>query len=575
MQACGDKLFSEEDDHYSYQRVTTSGVTYEPFTSFTIKVIKREKLDTGEVQSVWRLENNDGRIQDITVGATERASQIEFTKKVCTVDGFMYRVPPIAGFHTMFMCYIEKEVACTTVTRCNEIGKHGDVWLFNEFGIDKKGNIEYENDGVYVLDEESYMIPQDSIPRDVYRARINMVSPVKLTEEEVVALLGMLERNQGSKIAWIVLGWIAACFVKDKVQEKGWGFPVCYITGNAQSGKTTLAKWMLKSAGYRNVSALGAKSSVFGINFMASVYSNLPLWFDDIRGLGEEGIWNTVILGAYENAGDLKGTKERSLTVNMDYKAGLLITSEFFMKSPAAQSRCIQLVADESLQDRTVYSDIDKEIDKILPYLGIETILRVQKNELDLTQLLEKYRQLLVDNGVKSRFAQNFAVVLSGFKLMFTNYLNEDGGIWKSMVAYIIKLSKDTDLEVQSSSYAQELVKDIGVILQDKQFKEYIKFGEDWIIRENKLYIKTSGLYDVWRKYKGVNNVGDYNTRREFVAQLRRLTYAVRNTSGTASINGKVVPVICLDLEKMRESEDIEIKILPALLEELDTSEFI
>ena len=487
----------------------------------------------------------------------------------------MYRVPPIAGFHTMFMCYIEKDVACTTVTRCNEIGKHGDVWLFNEFGIDKKGNIEYENDGVYVLDEESYMIPQDSIPRDVYRARINMVSPVKLTKEEVVALLGMLERNQGSKIAWIVLGWIAACFVKDKVQEKGWGFPVCYITGNAQSGKTTLAKWMLKSAGYRNVSALGAKSSVFGINFMSSVYSNLPLWFDDIRGLGEDGVWNTVILGAYENAGDLKGSKDRSLTQNMDYKAGLLITSEFFMKSPAAQSRCIQLVADESLQDRTVYSDIDKEIDKILPYLGIETILRVQKNELDLTQLLEKYRQLLIDNGVKSRFAQNFAVVLTGFKLMFTNYLNEDGAIWESIVAYIIKLSKDTDLEVQSSSYAQELVKDIGVILQDKQFKEYIKFGEDWIIRENKLYIKTSGLYDVWRKYKGVNNVGDYNSRREFVAQLRRLTYAVRNTAGTAMINGKVVTVICLDLEKMRESEDIEIKILPALLEDLDTSEFI
>lgn len=569
------KLIEEEESCYTYKHVTPQGIVFEPFTSFTVKVIRREQLDSGEVQSVWHLENNDGRTQDILVGSMERASQIEFTKKVCMQDGFMYRCPPITGFHTIFMQYIEKDVQLPVISKCMTIGKYKDVWLFDEYGIDKKGDLQYLEDGKYTLDGVSFMPPVDSVPRDVYRARVNMVSPVKLTKEEVVALLTMLDENQGSKIAWIVLGWIAACFARDKVIRMGWGFPVCYITGNAQSGKTTLAKWLMKTAGFRNMSALGAKSSVFGINFMASVYSNLPLWFDDIRGLGEEGIWNTVILGAYENAGDLKGSKDRSLTQNMEYKSGMLITSEFFMKSPAAQSRCIQLVADENMQDRGLYSSINAEVDKVLPYLGVETILHLQKNEVKFEELLEKYREMLSRKGINSRFAQNFAVVLAGFKTMFINYIEETDEIWKEMVEYIIELSGLNDMEVSSNSYAQELVKDIGAILLDDNYNAQFKYGDDWIIREDKLYIKTSGLYDSWRRYKGVNNIGDYNSRREFVAQLRRLTYAVRNKAGTVSINGRLVTVIGFDLDKMRESKDAEISTLPALLEELDTSEFI
>ena len=571
----GDKLIEEGENCYVFKKATLQGIVEEPFTTFTIKVLKREQLDNGEVHSLWRLESVDGRVHEITVGMSERASQQEFTKQVCMVDGFMYRCPPIAGFHNMFMRYIEKDVTCAVVRKCGDVGKHGDVWLFDEFGIDKKGRVQGIKDGSYVLDKVSYMPPLDSIPRDVYRTRINMARPAAIQKESVSALLRLLERNYGSKIAWIVLGWIGACFARDKVMARGWGFPVCYITGNAQSGKTTLAKWMLKAAGYMNASALGAKSSIFGINYLASVYSNLPLWFDDIRGLGEDGIWNSVILGAYENAGDLKGTKDRSLTANIQYKAGILITSEFFMKSPAAQSRCVQLVADESIQCRLLYKDIDGEIDHILPYLGIGAILRIQKNEVNFVELLDKYREMLTAADVKSRSAQNFAIVLAGFELIVGQYVEENTEIMEEMVQYCAEVATGTYEATQATSYASELVKDIGAILLDRQYKEQFKCGEDWLIRGGKLYLKTSGLYDTWRKYKGINNVKDYNTRQEFVAQIRRLTYAVRNSAGTATINGKKVTVICLDLDKMREEKDPEINTLPALLEDMDTSEFI
>lgn len=54
----GSDLISKDEDCYVYQRITTQGIMLEPFTSFVVKVLRREQLDTGEVQSVWELTSN-------------------------------------------------------------------------------------------------------------------------------------------------------------------------------------------------------------------------------------------------------------------------------------------------------------------------------------------------------------------------------------------------------------------------------------------------------------------------------------------------------------------------------------
>ena len=572
----GDKLLEEGDGCYVYKRITAQGISMEAFTSFTVNVLRREiDDDTGEIIAVWRLENKDGRIEDVTIGPGERASGSKFTEAVSTQDGFMYRIPPIAGFHNLFMYYIESKTVCPLVHKSGVIGKHKGMWLFDEYGVDSNGKIVFEENGSYNLDGANYLPPKDSMPRDLYRARVTMAQPTSLDAEEVRSLLRSLEVNQGSKIAWIILGWIAACFAKDRVQAIGWGFPVCYLTGNAQSGKTTLAKWMMKVAGFRDSTALGAKSTVFGINKMSSIYSNLPLWFDDIRSLGEDGIWNTVILGAYENSGDVKGTKTMGLNMNIEYKSGMLITSEFFVKSPAAQSRCLQLVVDSTEQNREIYNDLNNEVDKILPYLGANTMIKLQRNSTEFEKLLREYKEKLQKTGLNARFSQNYAVVIAGFWTMFGDYLKNNVEYWNEFLKYVVEVAGNNDLDTSSNSYAMELVKDIGSMLQDRVYKDMYRSGEDWIINDNLLILKTMSLYDIWRKYKGVNNVGDYNSKREFIAQLRRLPFSKRNKSGTARINGQVYTVICWDLEEMKQSKDEEIKLLPDLIRSLDQSEFL
>lgn len=570
-----DNNIMKEDTHYSYKKITVNGIIDVPFTSFLVKVEKQEMLETGEIISTWVLESEDGKVNRIEVGAAERASSLEFMKKISVMDGFMYRIPPISGFHSLFMYYIEKDIHCPVIKKCSSIGKYQDVWLFNEYGIDKKGEVVYPVENIYALDGTNYLVPQEAMSKDLYRAKINMDVPRDFEEEEVISLLHTLELNQGNKVAWVILGWIGACFIKDKIQQKNWGFPVCYVTGNAQSGKTTLAKWLLKTAGYRTVTALGAKSSLFGINLMSSSYSNLPLWFDDIRGLGEDGIWNTIIISSFENSGDIKGTKDRTLASVVDYKSGMFITSEFFVKSPAAGSRCICLECDDTLQDRQYFDVIERETDRILPALGASAIVRRQKEVLDIDDLLTRYRKLLVDKGTASRFAQNYAIILVGFRLLLGKYIDMNSKDWDDFVQYIVEGAKENDNEISSNSYAIELVKDIGTMLQDRRYRDIYKCGEDWIIRDDTLHLKSSGLYEAWSAFKRINQTGDYNTRKEFIVQLRRLSFATRNSAGTARINGKAVACVSLDLDKMRKHQDLEVRLLPDLLADLDTSEFI
>lgn len=502
---------------------------------------------------------------------------MEFSKKVNSIDGFMYRVPAIAGFHTLFMFYIEKDLVVPIVRRCNQVGKVVDsnVWLFDNYGINSAGEVVYEENGTYNLDGVNYVPPAESMDRSMYKKDVIMATPGLVERREVFKFLVDIARNQGTDMPWILLGWIGACFAKDIIQAHGYGFPVCYLTGNAQSGKTTLAKWVLQAAGFKNSVALGARSSAFGINVMSSVYGNLPLWFDDIRSLGEEGIWNSIILGAYENATDLKGTVNGTLKETLEYRCGLFITSEFFVKSPAAQSRCLELECDEVLQDRTLYNDVDKAAARLLPVIGARAIEKIQKKQINFVEIMEKARDELLDLGVNSRFAANYAVVLAGFKAMFGDYVDEGDELWKEFEEFLCNFAGNNNKNVRNNSYAQELVKEIAEILTDRQYQMYYKFGEDWIIREDMLILKTSGLFELWRRYKGINQTGDYNSKKEFVSQLRRLSFAVRNTAGTAMINGNNFTVIKFDLAAMEKDDDLEIQVIPDLLRGLDDSEFV
>lgn len=414
------------------------------------------------------------------------------------------------------------------------MGKFKDKWLFPEFGIDSKGIVVPLDRavGCYVLDDEPFAPPRNDEELGVMYPVTPMIPMTEdVSVKDTLDLLNLLEGNQGSLIAWGLLGWIGATFFKDAVIEMNWGFPVAYITGNSQSGKTTLATWILSSYGMMSKTAGGATSSAYGINKVSSVYGNLPLWFDDIRDLGEGGVWNKVILGAYENAMDYKGTVNGTVAVPSKYNSTLLITSEFFVKSPAAINRCCRFVADDTAQDRSTYAEICALVARVLPGLGLRMAVKSQIYREEFKKEVLRSKAVLLNNFVKERAAQNYAVLYAGFMWFFKEVIAEYPEVLARFKEYLIPMIKTEVIMSNSSNYADSIVVDFGGMLTSTTYATQFRRDEHWIVRDRMWYIFTGELYETWRRYKGYNGIQNLVDRNDFVSQLRRLRFAKRNTA--------------------------------------------
>ena len=559
-----------EEGGYVYARLTKEGVKYERFTNFTIKVLRQVQMADGEVKSEWELTTMDGRVRVILVGAEEKASSSDFLKQLAKAPGYYYGPVNTPSFHQRFVFYIEGNTDAPIAMCPERVGRYENVWLFDEFGIDSKGNVVKlsAETNTYNLDGVDYLPPKNQFLNGEYNNTCYMPVPGELTRDKVLRLLELFKQNQGTIACLAMLGWIGATYFKDKIIERKMGFPVCYITGNAQSGKTTLANWLLQGCGFKDKLSGGARSSISGINAVSQIYGNLPLWFDDIRGLGEDGIWNTIVLGFYENTADYKATKTRSLSVLHKYNASLLITSEFFMSSPAAASRCCRFVVDSFRQDRAIFMEVDKVMSEVLPYLGVECAVNLQKNQFEVYKEVVRYKKMMEEQGVGGRIGMNYAILLAGFKLLTLKYVAETDEIFKELVEYLVNTVKQEEEEILEHNYAENFLIDVVNMLCSPVYDSKLEYGKAWFFRDDKVYIltKESNLYNLWKEYR--KNDGDVKNINEqsFISQLRRIEGSVRNSNGTTTFNNRQVAALGYDLTILEKKKNPTIAGIPERL---------
>lgn len=325
-------------------------------------------------------------------------------------------------------------------------------------------------------------------------------------------------------------------------------------------GKSTLARNLVKLFGITSPS-ISADSSMFGINKLCSMYSGIPLWFDDIRDIGEQGIWNKIILASYENSNIVKGTKELKLSDKIEYNAALLITSEFFMKSTASGTRCIKLIANEYDQDRSNYKELKALIDEYFPYIGMHTLRFVQRNKEKCIEKLEEMERLMLSLGYKDRMSKNYAVVLTGILLLADLDERNFGDLWGEILELSKKETTEIKIDEFENGYAVRLLADIANMMFNDSFKAEYKYGKEWIFEDKQLIFFTENLYNLWIKYANNNRQDSLMTRQEFTVQLRRLPFSIKpNSAYSKRWEGKMRRGLFLDVEKMGNFDNDSIK---------------
>lgn len=111
--------------------------------------------------------------------------------------------------------------------------------MFEGYGVGSRGNIVLKEDAAigYNLDSQAFLDPLEYIDKNNRYLRMALpLDEKEIPKEKVQEIAAGLIKNYGGIIGLFGVGWTLGCFMKHIVQEDlKWGYPVCYITGNAES----------------------------------------------------------------------------------------------------------------------------------------------------------------------------------------------------------------------------------------------------------------------------------------------------------------------------------------------------
>ena len=221
-----------------YRKLTLAGAVYEMFTNFRVNIIGHIARSNGDVDILVTLDNGIDPIRDLLISPEMRASESKFVEELSRIPGYSYLVPQARNFHTIFMAYLISKEAPKWLAP-ESIGKQPTgEWLLPDAGISLDGKyVEATEDGTIALKEGVYLSPTKYLPGSLLG--LEMVLPHKehgITVEDRLKLIKKFREVYYKDTGITALGYIMSCYIKDIIiNDLGWGFPVLYITGNAES----------------------------------------------------------------------------------------------------------------------------------------------------------------------------------------------------------------------------------------------------------------------------------------------------------------------------------------------------
>lgn len=145
----------------------------------------------------------------------------------------------------------------------------------------------------------------------------------------------------GDYDAWLALGLLFAYAAAPELLKKG-GHPGLWMFGKMSGGKTTIARWLLRIWGFKDLGGVGIdqRTTHVGMNRFLAQYSDLPVWFDEYRNAQIDPQKESVVRGAFDRNSGAKGMADNSnRTRSAKIHTTPIITGESSSSDAATRSR--------------------------------------------------------------------------------------------------------------------------------------------------------------------------------------------------------------------------------------------
>jgi len=359
------------------------------------------------------------------------------------------------------------------ILRPEQIGKLKEVeeplWLFGNALIK-------EDDGTVLQPDKEGIIWSGLtgyLPRSI-KVAAKAKTSIKATQVPTVNLhdktvdlkklkdiINKMEEIWGTKAVCLAVGWVIATLLSDEIHHHYGCFPLLFIGGKRESGKTTLAQWLMAMGGQHDPVGSSLEGTTQpGATRHLAWYSSLVYWMDEYRNNSKVKKWDGFFRNAYNRQSPSKGTLGAGVR-SQDINAGILLSGEETPHDNALLSRCVVIPLAKRKKDTQEHF---KEIEVLrteatLSQLIIE-VIKVKKAILpSVLNNIDGWKKRLLDAGVGPRISLNYAIPAVCYDMIFLR--DESMTVRKEFVRWVVEESHRTELEKESEHMLAVFMEDL------------------------------------------------------------------------------------------------------------------
>lgn len=426
---------------------------------------------------------------------------------------------------------------------CDYVGRDeaNKMWIYDNMIIRDDGKIiKPDKEGIiwdsvgYKVDPINILNVKTSLPK-IYDGEINA--------KEIVDNMWIAYQLPGL----VSLCWAIATVFSNDIVKTYQAFPILFIYGEKESGKSTLSDILMEICGMPSSSPANniCETTQVGMTRLLSYYHSIPVRFDEYRESDKKTSDKLSLLRSiYNRQGAGKGIRETFGIRQVEINAPMMLIGEQFPTDPALASRIV--LCQLALKDKSpatikalkwLYSNKEK-----LSGLIFSLIKDYKKNIkviLDKIDAAKTDMSLYVEEVVNIRNQIHYSILMSVLDMIYPDC--EQKGVYFKQIFKLFEITNDTIKNSSSIAQFFDEVYNMHITQPKYDCKPYIDVIKD----SGEIYLR--GIHGLLMQYMVApkdslfffyNNLANYFEKQPWcTGTKRRLMNDPTNISNNRRLN--------------------------------------
>ena len=353
-------------------------------------------------------------------------------------------------------------------------------------------------------------------------------------------LIDLMEQNfsgfQGIRLA---VAWsLATLFSHYLCNVYPTSFPILFICGQAQGGKSTLCKWIHAMAGLHFDGFSYWTSTTVGMERSLSYYSSLPVWIDEFRNSTDnrarekEGFFRS----AYDRQASLKGLRSTFGTRGSTVRGCIMLSGQDTPQDEAFQQRCVTIRLKKAYRNSSQYEKLNSMLYQMSGVIPV-VVRRYKERAGRVIEAVKMIREYFVKQGMDDRTAITYSIVLG----VYDGIIKEND---KKFLNFCANHAKEAFSQKQEERATQEFLTGLQDMKVRNELDNCVRTMDDGM-----LAIHFSLAFGIWKE-KTVRRREDFQFKKNALLEMFEEEDCFVAKNKNVRVGEQVVRCLVLDPEK-------------------------